>query len=319
MRGTGRRVLPPWKKVLLLVAAGIFVQLIGNLAYQWALGLIGLAIVVPLTMGTMVVSSAIGGRVLLRENVSPTLTAALGVLIVSVFILSLGGQQAGEQISQGQSPWVWLLAGVAACAAGFSYATLGITIRSGLKSPIPLATPMVIVGICGVICLGSVTLGRFGLAVVEQTSTREWFFMWAAALSNSFAFLSLTFALKRLPVIYVNAINVSQVAMAALVGVFIFLEPMSTWLITGILVMVLGFVLMTRGKSRNESADPDPQPTEIPKANAGEPDAGEADAGEADAGEADAGEAGAGEAGVGEAGVGNASERVIRPRVPCGS
>ena len=248
-RAQGREIWPSPNKLISLVAAGIFVQLVGNLAYQWALGQIGLALVVPLTMGTMVVGSAIGGRVLLEEKVSVVLAVALGILVISVCVLSLGGQKAGEQVGNLESSWLWMVAGLAACAAGFSYALLGITIRNSLNSTIPLATPMVVVGVCGVVCLGSVGFGRLGTAVISETSGREWAFMWAAALCNTFAFLALSYSLKRLPVIYVNAINVSQVAMAALVGIYIFAEPMSGWLTAGLALMLLGFAVMTRAKS----------------------------------------------------------------------
>jgi len=240
----GVRLLPPPKVCLGLIFAGVFVQLAGNLAFQWALGVIGLALVVPLTMGTMVVFSAIGGQVILKEKVNRALAIALVVLIVSVFVLCLGGQKAGQAVGNLEQPWMWMMAGLAACTAGFSFAVLGIAIRTSLKSEIPYATPMVFVGVCGLIVLGSASVGRLGWGLLETTPPRAWLLMFAAGLCNAFAFLALTLALKRLPVIYVNAINISQVAMATLVGLYIFAEPISAWLALGLFIMLVGFVVL---------------------------------------------------------------------------
>ncbi len=240
----GRKLLPPIKAVLGLLAAAIIVQLAGNLAYQWALGQIGLALVVPLTMGVMVVCSAVGGRMILKEQVSFGLAISLLVLIVSVVLLSFGGQRAGEAIGNIEKPGVWILAGIAAGLAGASFSILGISIRVAMKSPIPAALPMAIVGVVGTILLGAITVANNGWDVVWQSSSRDWALMWGAGLLNSVSFFALTYSLKRVPVIYVNAINVSQVALGAIVGITLFLEPISSWLATGLVVMLIGFIMV---------------------------------------------------------------------------
>jgi DME family drug/metabolite transporter len=62
--------------------------------------------------------------------------------------------------------------------------------------------------------------------------------------------LCLTTSLKLLPVAWVNAINVSQVALAALMGILFFAEPSSLWLWIGLGVMIVGFVILTMRGSR---------------------------------------------------------------------
>jgi drug/metabolite transporter (DMT)-like permease len=54
-------------------------------------------------------------------------------------------------------------------------------------------------------------------------------------------------------VVYVNAINVAQIAMAGALGVLLFSEPISIWLSTGSITMSLGFSLLAIASSRRQS------------------------------------------------------------------
>src|SRR4029453_9643548 len=67
MIARGQRVLPAWPITLMITAAGLVGQLIGNTSFQWALGEVGVALTVPLSLGGMIVSAAILGRVFLHE------------------------------------------------------------------------------------------------------------------------------------------------------------------------------------------------------------------------------------------------------------
>lgn len=67
----GRPVWPPVKILLILILAGLADQLLGNLGVQWALGIVGLAVTIPVVFGTMITGSAVFGRILLGEKVSP--------------------------------------------------------------------------------------------------------------------------------------------------------------------------------------------------------------------------------------------------------
>jgi drug/metabolite transporter (DMT)-like permease len=74
--------------------------------------------------------------------------------------------------------------------------------------------------------------------------------MLGAGLCNAIAFYCLSWSLKLLPVIYVNAINVSQVAMAGAIGVLLFFEPLSVWLSTGLVIMIIGFGMLAHFSSK---------------------------------------------------------------------
>src|SRR5262249_3689772 len=43
----GQRVLPPWRMLVAIAIGGLIGQLGGNISFQWALGQIGVALVVP--------------------------------------------------------------------------------------------------------------------------------------------------------------------------------------------------------------------------------------------------------------------------------
>jgi len=68
--------------------------------------------------------------------------------------------------------------------------------------------------------------------------------MFAAGLFNFAAFVALASSLKVLPVVAVNLINASQVAMAALAGVLLFAEPVTATLLAGIVLTVAGLVAL---------------------------------------------------------------------------
>ena len=258
--------MPPYSTIAVLILSGLFVQVAGNLLYQICLGEIGLALTVPLLMGSMIVSTAFVGKWVLGEMISRRLWVALFVLIAAIAILSIGVQYVQQSSGQQNplapelaertendeqvgswSPWVF---GLMACVSGMAYSFLGISISwATRRTPISLATPMVIVGMCGVVGLGLIVYWDHGTAILHETSANQWRAMLLAGLSNSTAFLALTYALRVLPVIYVNAINVTQIAMAALIGVLFFKESLTIYLIIGLTLMLLGFSIMKRSRS----------------------------------------------------------------------
>jgi drug/metabolite transporter (DMT)-like permease len=75
--------------------------------------------------------------------------------------------------------------------------------------------------------------------------------MVVAGLLNFCAFVSLSIALKSLPVVAVNLLNASQVAMAALAGIIFFSEPVTSSLITGVGLTLLGLLVMVQRKRNN--------------------------------------------------------------------
>ncbi|MEM7454896.1 MAG: DMT family transporter [Planctomycetota bacterium] len=248
-RGSGAPVFPPRSGLIALLLAAIQVQLFGGVLVQIAFGTLGMALVVPIYIGSLVASTAILGAFFLREPVSVILSIALTVIIGSVFLLSMGAGDAHEKMQTGDDNVVSGLSItvglVAAFTVGIAYAVLGVTIRGTLKKfKMSQFAPVAIVASTGMVLLGTLAISRGAISAL-QTMELSWIAMMIlAGLSNAFAFLCLVRALKLLPVVYVNAINASQVALSAIVGLTFFAEPLTWTLAAGLAVMMFGFVLL---------------------------------------------------------------------------
>jgi len=247
------------------LAASFGAQFIGNAAFQQALGHIGLAATVPITLGTLIVAGAAFGAALLREPVSQNKVLAMVILISAVVVLSIprGGQPAGDntptskaspstasqpaaEIVQQPSSADVLFGSFWATTSGIAYAIFGVILRQILQTGMRPAMTMFISGVVGVVSLWTFTFWRLGSETIAATSTNQWLVMTSAGVFNFSAFVALTGALRRLPVVAVNLINASQVAMAAMAGVALFGEPITVQLIAGILLTLLGLVILTR-------------------------------------------------------------------------
>jgi len=277
---TGRRVASSAWALVMLTTAGLFGQLAGNVSFQWALGVVGLAMTVPLVFGTMIVTGAALGWQLLGERVSPQVAVACAILIGAITVLAFGApgsrdavaaerngsRKAADSIAAGQDESIGSLRrlslGVgAACLAGFAYAMLGIAIRKSTSSGTPVSTVLTIVGLCGVIGLGTATAIAHPQAPVE-TEPADLTLMLMAGAWNAVAFGALSIALQLTTVTYVNALNASQVAMAAVAGVVYFSEPITATLIFGITLTILGLLMMRRKRSAQENTQDDDSATE---------------------------------------------------------
>lgn len=85
-----RRVLPSLPALFALAVTGLAVQMAGNLPMQWAFSAVGIAITIPAVFGVTLVCCAVFGLVFLGEKVSGRSAAAIGLLIGSIVLLSLG-------------------------------------------------------------------------------------------------------------------------------------------------------------------------------------------------------------------------------------
>ena len=70
-----------------------------------------------------------------------------------------------------------------------------------------------------------------------------------AGLANALAFFALAKSLQLIEVVHVNALNASQVAMAAVAGVVLFNESLTTPLVVGVLLTGFGLLLMRRART----------------------------------------------------------------------
>jgi drug/metabolite transporter (DMT)-like permease len=249
----GRWQRPSRRVVAALVGAGAFAQLGGNGCFQWSLGIIGLALAVPLCSGTMIISSAILGRILLGEGVTMRTATAILVLVVAIAVLSLGAGPSEEAVvsSARRAPDAWLVAtGVAlACFSGVAYTTLNVVIRRVAKGAVPVSTMLLIVSATGVVCLGAGSLFNSGWSGIRATPADALRTMACAGVINAGAFYSLSRALQLVSVVEVNIISASQAALAAIAGCVLFREPVTATLVAGVLLTIVGILLVDRRRA----------------------------------------------------------------------
>ena len=247
MAWRGQPLMPSFKLAALVVMGGLFGQLGGNISFQWSLGIIGVALSVPLCLGGMIVGAAILGRGVLAEPITPRVLLALSLLLGAIAVLALGARDANRVMaSQSASPW--LLAGgvTAACGAGFCYAALNTILRYCTTRGAPLPTALFIVSATGVVSLGTIAMFRLGPGALLATQPRDLAIMIAAGACNTVAFIALTKSLQLTSVVYVNSLNATQATMAAIAGVLIFREALSPWLAVGIGFTVAGLAVLAR-------------------------------------------------------------------------
>jgi len=245
--------MPPVRVFWALVFAGALGQFGGNVMFQWSLGIVGIALAVPICLGSIIVSGAIMGRMFLGEIVSRRSAIAVAILIAAIFILSMGAGDAYDSVSsrivsaQGIEHYFTLIAGIAAAAfSGFAYAVLGVVIKYGVGERTPASTTMVIVAVIGAVGLGVVSWMRIGVVEMLATTSTDLGVMILAGLFNAVAFLALTRALQLTPVTFVNSLNASQAAMAAIAGVLIFHEEPSIPMVVGVVLTVVGLLQMRK-------------------------------------------------------------------------
>lgn len=248
----GEPVLARGRALAALVATGLFVQLAGNVAFQWSLGQVGLALAVPLAAGTVIVAGALLGRVWLGEAITATAAVAMLLLVLAIVVLSLGANDAHRSIvgTAAAAPIALLIAGVgAACLSGAAYATSGAVIRRVVRT-LPVSAPLTVISSTGVVVLGGWALVGSGTQAAAEIAPAQWGDILIAGLFNAAAFFALGESLRLIPVVHVNAIEASQTAMAAGAGVLLFGEAATPALLWGAGLTVLGLLLMQKAQAR---------------------------------------------------------------------
>ncbi len=244
----GHTIATSTKMIPRFAATALLAQIVGNGAFQIALGVIGLAASVPITLGTLIIGGAILGRLMLGEPVRAKTIAAMVTLIAAVVVLSLPGATTKPIASSLVLP-IWA-GGLMAAASGAAYALFGVMLRQTLTGGLSPPATMFISGVVGTMALWSITLGRIGAAGVAAVSMDQWTVMVAAGLCNFAAFVALSISLKALPVVAVNLLNASQVAMAAVAGVLLFAEPVTWPLVIGIALTFAGLMILANRKKK---------------------------------------------------------------------
>jgi len=241
----GQRLVPSLPMLAAVAAGGLVGQLCGNISFQWALTQVGVALTVPLSLGGMIVGSAILGRVFLYEPVTPKAALALGLLLAAICVLSLGADDAGRAVARAPQPAWQLAAGVAAaCMSGVAYAVLNVILRYCITRGFPLPTTLLTVSVIGLIALTAISWMRIGQSGMWATTRSDLALMLGAGLCNTVAFVCLTKSLQLTSVVYVNALNATQATLAALAGVLIFQEALSAYLALGVGLTIAGLMVL---------------------------------------------------------------------------
>ena len=256
MHYRGQRAIPPLPVLAVIAVGGLVGQVCGNIPFQWALGIIGVALTVPLNLGGMIVFGTILGRVFLREEVTLRSVLAMLVLLIAVFVLFLGAENAHDAVrgtaeaagnAKSQPHFLELALGVgAACLCGLAYAVLNTVNRYYVTRGHSLPATLFTVSIVGMLSLGSISLWRIGLDGMLATTPHNLWLMLLAGVCNAAAFVTLTKSLQLTSLVFVNALNATQATTAALMGVFFFQEPPSPWLLTGVGLTIAGLLLMRK-------------------------------------------------------------------------
>ncbi len=247
MMATQRTIATSYQIVPRLIIVTLISQFVGNAAFQIALSVIGLAVSVPITLGTLIIGGAILGRTMLGEPVRIRSIIAMVTLISAVVVLSLpNGSSPPVESATHFSMWTGALFAV---ASGSAYALFGVVVRQSLTSGMSAPAIMFLSGLTGTVSLWAFCMTRMSMADLQVISSTDWSTMIAAGVFNTVAFVALSTALKALPVVAVNLINASQVAMAAIAGVILFAEPITTSLIIGIVLTFVGLAILADRKS----------------------------------------------------------------------
>lgn len=250
----GRFEWPSRRCTWLLVFAGIITQIGGNIPVLWSFSVVGMSIAVPIYIGMNLVGSALLGRIVLKEPVCIRTLCAIALLTVSVVLLNLGGSKAPDlnEISLGKQ----ILGASAAVLGGFCFAILAVSIRYALLTSETSKTStfwvvVLMIPAAGTYVFGPTIFFQSGFEVFLAVSPTHLGKMLAAGLVNFVAFIMLSKGLQMVPVVLVNITSTTQVAMGTLLGILIFHESLSVWLIAGLLTAMSGVMLIgSKGKSK---------------------------------------------------------------------
>lgn len=242
------------RMLLVLLATGVVVQIVGNAGYQWALLRIGLAITVPLSFSTIIAGGAILSRIFLGEPITPRLALAMAVIVAAVVTLSLGAEEAKSDAGAAAAGASAALGVVVACASGLAYSLSGIVIRASANQQASLPATIGLYSLTGVLLLGALALWNSGWSTLAATPAWDLMVMLMAGACNALAFFALGKSLTYLPVVVVNTLNASQAALSAVAGVLLFAEPLTPGLMAGCVLTILGLLLASRRGSTVEDA-----------------------------------------------------------------
>lgn len=240
----GLPALPPREAVVPLLATGLFMQVGGNVMFQWALSLGGLALTVPLSFAALICTGAWLGRLVLGEAITVRTGLSIVLMLAAICLLSAGARDSTRDVSADGSIVVVVAAILASCCSGAAYGTNGVVIRSTLNRKVSIPATLVLLSTSGIVWLGLLSVWRLGIDEMADTTPGELAAMLAAGSFNTIAFFSVGAALRHISVVRLNLLNASQTAMAAVAGAAFFGERVTPWLVSGTLLTAVGLAAL---------------------------------------------------------------------------
>ena len=250
----GKSRFPTGRPLIILIAAGLSTELIGNIGTQWGYGVVGLAVMIPANTGFVLVATAVLGAVLLGERVSARNAAVLALLIVALIIMGYGiSKSSPDQPNKPHSvadtaaarpplaPWQIAAAVGVAGLCGTVYALLAIALRYSVGGKTTLSAAVVIITGIGVLTLAPMSLWQAGAHALTATPREHYALMFTAGACNLAAFMALVRGLQLTTALHINMLNnAGQVSLAAVAGMLWFHEACNVWLVLGVALMIAG-------------------------------------------------------------------------------
>lgn len=240
-RGPGS--LGPTREIIgSLILNGLLMQFFGNVMFQFALSRAGLALSVPLCFASLITTSAILGRVILHDPIRPRTLVTMVLLMLAVVLLSQGtkGNTNTAHLTWQEIAW----GAAAALGSGTGFAFSGVVVRRSVRRGHPIS---VVLGLsCTVAMLPMlIAAARQGwVPLAGGLNATGYTALLMAGVLNAIGFFSVSEALRHLPVVRVNLINASQAAMGGLMGVWMFHEPLTVWLVAGTMTTIASLVVL---------------------------------------------------------------------------
>ena len=247
------RKICPRKLALGLVLLSMTSHFLGNVGFQWSLNKIGISLAVPICLGVLIVTGALVDWWFLKDRPSRRTIWSMMILISAVVVLSTGGKEAFAQLkatldAPEANPYLLALAVGAVIVSGVNYGFFGAVIKVVGNRGVSQPAIMTIISTTGFLFLLIISAFNGAWEVDRNLEFDHLFLMTLAGICNAIAFVALVSAIKILSVTRYNLVNASQAALGAICGAVIFEEPVSGWMVGGIILTVIGLMFMKRNK-----------------------------------------------------------------------
>ncbi len=220
---------------------------VGNILWILALREGGLTITIPAIQSTAV-WGAVLGCIILKEKITPQMMSGLGVFCLGLLFLGWG-RTAVDIPGEG-----WKLALVFGVVAALCWSILSVCSRFVMLAGTDRFTVIFVAVTAGLILLNLILWQR-GTLNSWWNPPDEFIYLLIAGCCNVLAQVSLTTALSLTEVSSVNVITATGNAISPVFGFIIFLDPLNAVMIAGVVVVLVGAVVVQRGRVLKPAAD----------------------------------------------------------------